>query len=100
MDVNTEINVMPSAIPNDNHVSMLRNSGYEVHVFQRLEGGRQDMIKRRMVAIKLPYAENGKYEYDTYDSALEDEGLFPMKTLTEREVKDLQNDQTFTHEGP
>ncbi|MDR1457234.1 MAG: hypothetical protein LBI47_00040 [Puniceicoccales bacterium] len=106
MDINTRIKVTLSAIsaiPDNSRVAMLREEGLEVHVFQRIETRWQDMearrmVARRMVAIKFPYAQDGEYIYDTYDSALEDEGLFPLKTLTEREVKALQDDPAFTHE--
>ncbi|MDR2628714.1 MAG: hypothetical protein LBC30_01850 [Puniceicoccales bacterium] len=86
-----------SFIPNDNYVKMLRNNGFEVHVFQR--GEKQG--ERRIVAIKFPYTEGGdEVIYDTYDSKLEDNGLFPLVTLKQRDVEALQNDPTFTYEGP
>ncbi|MDR0693528.1 MAG: hypothetical protein LBF49_03095 [Puniceicoccales bacterium] len=108
MDINTTTSVPFSVIPDDNYVKNLRKEGYEVHVFRGKEKGMnfvegkmvEKTVERRMVAIKFPYAEDGEYVYDTYDSALENKGLFPIRTLIERDVEALRNDPTFTHEGP
>ncbi|MDR1528512.1 MAG: hypothetical protein LBS22_02930 [Puniceicoccales bacterium] len=91
MDVKVAKASIPSAIPNDQYVGVLRDKGFEVYVFQK-KG-------RRMVAIKFPYGE-GEAIYDTYDSELEDHGSFPLKTLTQRNVEAFKNDPTFTWEGP
>ncbi|MDR0742635.1 MAG: hypothetical protein LBE98_04200 [Puniceicoccales bacterium] len=78
---------IPSAIPNDEYVDVLRAKGFEVCVFQN--------ASRRMVAIKFPYSEDSEDIWDVYDSELEDHGSFPIKTLLQRDVEVLQNDPTF-----
>ncbi|MDR2432793.1 MAG: hypothetical protein LBD34_03515 [Puniceicoccales bacterium] len=101
MDINNEIGVTFSAIPSNNYVSILRNKGFEVHVFERIEMRTGKTEERRIVAIKFPYpTENGEIIYDAYDSKLEERGLFAMRTLSERDIKVLQDNPTFHYQGP
>ncbi|MDR0693525.1 MAG: hypothetical protein LBF49_03080 [Puniceicoccales bacterium] len=95
MDMNTS--VIASAIPNDDHVKNLRSDGFEVDVFRGTEKKGEKMAERRIVVIRSLY---GFPSYYAYDSVLEDYGLCPIKTLTEREVKDLRNDPSLIHKRP
>ncbi|MDR0693527.1 MAG: hypothetical protein LBF49_03090 [Puniceicoccales bacterium] len=112
MDTNTTVTF--STIPNDKRVSEFRDAGCEVYVFKRKEKGMnfvegkmvEKTVERRIVAVKYPYVEGEDvydplYDtYDVYDSALEGKKFVPVRTMDERQVKALQNDPTFTHEGP
>ncbi|MDR2603203.1 MAG: hypothetical protein LBC11_01420 [Puniceicoccales bacterium] len=98
MNVSTKRGI--SFIPNDDQVVNLRSEGFEVHVFQGKE--------RRIVAVKFSTnyivcdmdGEPICVMYDTYDSKLEAQGLFPIRILTQRDVEALRNNSTYHYEGP
>jgi hypothetical protein len=73
-----KISAIPSAIPNDQYVSFLIEKGYETQVFQNSNRG--------VVVIKFPFEED---IYDVCDSALEKNGIFPLTSMTQREVEVL-----------